>query len=185
MAKISVLPEQFVLVKYDPADIEHFADRVATAAGFDANDEIQIVVDETTPLRRVRLAKTDPIAIGVEGGAFENPQTPLVLGEQQVLSALIEPIFEAHDRVRGGFGDAPVGNKLTLAQRIAWDVYCHGRASRLQLPVQKQRLLYAFRNRHGFNDRADAVFATLFEGESLTWADIASACDATAAARTA
>lgn len=185
MANISVLPERFVLVTYEAADIASFADRVASGVGFEAGDDIHLIIDETTPLRRTRLTNTDPVTIAVEGGAFENPKVPRALGEEQVLSSLIEPVFQAHDRLRGGFGDAPAENKLTLAQRIAWDIYCHGRASRVNLPVQKQRLIYAFRNRHGFNDKADAVFDRLFTGQSLTWADIEVACAETAAARTA
>jgi hypothetical protein len=58
-----------------------------------------------------------------------------------------------------------------------------GRLSRLGHRVQRQRRLYHFRNRHGFTDAADAAFASLWEGEDLTWADIASTSEKAVAAR--
>ena len=45
-----------------------------------------------------------------------------------------------------------------------------GRLGRLGHPVQRQRRLYQFRNRHGFTDAADAAFEQLWEADDLTWA---------------
>jgi hypothetical protein len=56
--------------------------------------------------------------------------------------------------------------------------------ARLGYPVQRQRRLYHFRNRHGFSDTADVVFERLWQAEGLTWADIQAACDETEPTRT-
>ena len=74
------------------------------------------------------------------------------------------------------FGEPPSDADLTLQQQTAWDAYAVGRAARAGLPTQKARRQYHFRNRHGFTDTADAVFARLWDAESLTWAEIEAAC---------
>ena len=57
--------------------------------------------------------------------------------------------------------------------------------ARLGLPTQRQRRQYHFRIRHGFTDVSDATFATLWDGEGLTWRDLEDACATTATAREA
>jgi hypothetical protein len=47
-----------------------------------------------------------------------------------------------------------------------------GRIQRLGYDSQRQRRLYQFRVRHGFNDAADAAFERLWTADSLTWDDI-------------
>ena len=54
----------------------------------------------------------------------------------------------------------------------AWETYCVGRLERLGIPVNKQRWLYNFRNRHAFTDHSDAAFDRLWTGEGLTWDDL-------------
>ena len=76
------------------------------------------------------------------------------------------------------------GDELTLAQATAWDTYSVGRMARLGYPVQRQRRLYHFRNRHGFSDTADAVLERLWNADGLGWADIESACAETEPTRT-
>ena len=61
---------------------------------------------------------------------------------------------------------------LTLPQLVAWEVYSNGRLGRLGYPMQRQRWLYHFRNRHGFTDAADAAFERLWDTDDLSWSEI-------------
>ena len=94
-------------------------------------------------------------------------------------------LHRCRDRLDPAFGEAPEDGELTLQQSTAWDAYAVGRCARLGYPVQRQRRLYHFRNRHGFNDVADQAFARLWEAQGLTWADIQAVCEETDAARSA
>ena len=67
-------------------------------------------------------------------------------------------LLQALDRRDPAFGDPPPDDALSVAHRVAWDVYAVGRLQRLGYRAQRQRRLYAFRNRHGFTDAADAAF---------------------------
>ncbi len=175
MANITVDPQSFLLVKYDAGEITAIAERIATGVGFAGDHVIDVHVEESTPLTRVLLSSTDPVVIQVEGGAFEDPRRPRCLSPVLTENALARVLFEAHDRLFGGFADAPAP-RVTLPQQIAWDVYATGRSERLGLQVQRKPRLYAFRNRHGFTDAADAVFDRLWDATALTWPDIVSAC---------
>jgi hypothetical protein len=178
--RISVEPTEFILVNYSAEEIRSIADRIATAVGFPEDQQIVIDVEESTPLTRVVLKSASPLEIAVEGGAFEDPKRPRQLSVSATETTLARALFEAHDRLAGGFADAPVQG-VTLAQQTAWDVYCYGRSERLHLTVQPQVRLYAFRNRHGCSDASDAVFDRLWNTPSLTWDDICAACNETAA----
>ena len=79
----------------------------------------------------------------------------------------------------------PDYDAVGLAHRVAWDTYAVGRLVRLGLDGQRQRRLYAFRNRHGFTDVADEAFACLWDGADLSWADVTRLSDDAAAARPA
>jgi hypothetical protein len=64
---------------------------------------------------------------------------------------------------------------------VTWDVYAVARLARRlrasgdpipDYQAQRQRRLYAFRNRHGFTDAADAAFDRLWRADGLTWPDL-------------
>ncbi|MDG2263176.1 MAG: hypothetical protein P8N50_12655, partial [Actinomycetota bacterium] len=78
--------------------------------------------------------------------------------------------------------DAPSDDDLTLAQSVAWDVYCVGRLVKAGVKGQRNRRVYQFRNRHGFTDAADAAFDELWTASGLTWTELetisAAACEA-------
>ena len=181
MAAVRVTPESFTLVHYDNAEIAAITARVADAIGF--GDQVEIVVDviEASPLGRVSVSSLDPITVACEGGALEDPKAPRRLSEDNTLSSLSKVLYRVHDRQFGGFADAPPDDKLTLAEAVAWDVHAVGRSARAGFPVQRQRRLYAFRNRHGFTDLADAAFEELWNAPSLTWADMRAICERTKA----
>jgi hypothetical protein len=81
-------------------------------------------------------------------------------------------LLRARDRLLGGFGEAPADTDLSLAQVAAWETYCAGRLERLGVSVNQQRWRYNFRNRHGFSDRSDAAFETLWASDGLTWGEL-------------
>ena len=180
---IVVSPETFSFVEFDPAEIARLASEVAARVGLPPNAEIRIEVDERTPLGRTWLDSVEPIAIRVQSGAFENPKVLRTLSERNVVDVLGRLLFKAVDRRDPGFADAPPDGELTLQEYTAWDTYAVGRCERAGYAPSKARRLYHFRNRHGFNDTADAVFERLWSAQELRWADINAACDETAAAR--
>lgn len=172
MANVSVTPDEFVLVLFEHAEVLDVATRVVERVGIDANVPIVVAVNETTPLQRVVVTSLDPVTIDIESGALEDPRKPRRLSVEIAESSLSKVLFRVRDRLDGSFADAPADDKLTNAQRSAWNVYAVGRSERAGFPVQKQRQRYAFRNRHQFSDNADAVFDTLWSAESLTWSQL-------------
>lgn len=180
MARITVEPTEFILVGYDAGEIRAIADDVASRVGFPESHPISIDVEESTPLTRAVLTSLTPLVVAVEGGAFEDPKRPRQLSKAATEVALARVLFQAHDRLLGGFPGVALEG-ITLAQQIAWDIHAYGRAERLGMAVQRQTRLYAFRSRHGFSDAADAVFDRLWNAASLTWADLLAACAETGA----
>jgi len=185
MAQITVIPEVFTLVNFDSAEIKRIASEVADRVGLPADLPITVEVDETVPLGRTRIASLDPVVVAVQGGAFENAKQLRHLSETSVVDVLGRIFHRVLDRLDPRFAEAPADDKLTLQQATAWDAYAVGRCERVGYSPQKQRRIYHFRNRHGFNDVADRVFERLWNAEpgSLSWADIEAACAETAAVR--
>jgi hypothetical protein len=185
VAKVDVTPQEFVMVKFDASRIADLAAEVADKVGLPGDTVLQIEVDEQEPLGRTTVQSIDPISIKVEGGAFEDAKRPRQMSERGIVDVLGRILFRVKDRLDPAFGTAPDDADLTLQQQTAWDAYAVGRADRAGLPTQQARRLYHFRNRHGFSDVADMVFARLWSADSMTWADIDAACAETAAAREA
>lgn len=176
MAQVTVTPQEWKLVKFVSSDIEQVAAKLADELGID--HPIEIEVDESTPFGRIDVASVDPtVRLQVEGGALEDPKRPRHLSERVAADVLGRMLHRVRDRLDPAFGDPPPDADLTLQQATAWDAYSMGRMARLGYPVQKQRRLYHFRNRHGFSDVADAVFERLWNAEDLTWSDLQAACD--------
>ncbi|MBA3304221.1 MAG: hypothetical protein M3R01_09830 [Actinomycetota bacterium] len=182
MPDITVTPETWQFVDFDGQRIVTVASRLAETIGLDR--PVRIEVDETTPLGRAWMLSLDPLTLAVESGAFEDPKRPRQLSERHVADVLGLLLFRARDRLDPDFGEVPPDDDLNLAQSTAWDAYAVGRFARLGYPVQRQRRLYHFRNRHGFSDVGDAAFERLWSGDGLRWADILAVCEETAAVRT-
>ena len=168
---VSVTPQEFKFVAYDAALIKQVAEGLLSSLGLDDRD-LNIEVDETTPLSRTRVEIGDTISIRAESGAFEDTKRPRQQSEVATATSLGRVLLRVRDRLVDGFGEAPPDDELTLAQVAAWETYCVGRLERLCIEVNRQRWLYNFRNRHGFTDQADAAFDKLWDSDGLTWGEL-------------
>ncbi len=168
----TVTPDTFTMVLFDHDAIVAAADAAAAAVGLPAGEELSIEVDEANPLTRTQVRSVDPIVLAVDGGAFEDPRHPRELDTDAVGVVVGRLVRQSLDRRDPAFGSPPPDDELSVPLRVAWDVYALGRLDRLGYPVQRQRRLYNFRNRHGFTDVGDAAFDALWDGEDLTWSDI-------------
>jgi hypothetical protein len=173
---VTVTPQTFNFVAYDAALIERVAEELLATLGM-ADRDVQIEVDETTPLARVRVEIGDTISIRAESGAFEDTKRPRQQSEVTTATSLGRALLRVRDRLSGGFGEAPPDKELTLAQVAAWETYCVGRLGRLGIDVNEQRWRYNFRNRHGFTDEADEAFNRVWSSDGLTWAELSAICD--------
>lgn len=183
MAHVTVTPDEWQYVAFESVRIAAVAEKLLGELGLDV--DLKIEVDETTPMGRVSTTSLQPLVVAVESGAFEDAKRPRQLSEQAVADVLGRLLHRCKDRLDPAFGAPPPDAALTLQQSTAWDAYAVGRCARLGYPVQRQRRLYHFRNRHGFNDVADQAFARLWDAEGLAWADIQAVCEETDAARSA
>jgi hypothetical protein len=185
---ITVTPETFSYVSFDAAIIHRIADELAGALGLQ-DTPITIEVDETTPLARTTIAiddgEHDGIYIRADSGAFEDTRRPRQQSETATATSLGRVLLRANDRLNGGFGEAPPDDKLSLPQIAAWETYSIGRLERLGVPVNRQRWLYNFRNRHGFTDAGDIAFEQLWQSDALTWGSLCAISDSAAAVASA
>jgi hypothetical protein len=168
---VTVTPQTFNFVAYDAALIQRVAEELLESLGL-ADRDLNIEVDETTPLARTRVEVGDAISIRAESGAFEDTRRPRQQSEVATATSLGRVLLRVRDRLNGGFGDAPPDEDLTLAQVAAWETYSVGRLERLGIEVNQQRWRYNFRNRHGFTDEADEAFNRLWAGDGLTWDEL-------------
>jgi hypothetical protein len=180
---VEVVPAEFTMVEFDAAEIAALVEQLAEQIGLPSDLPICIEVDETTPLGAAAVSSYDPVVLSLESGALEDARRPRQMDPRSSADVLGRLLFEVRDRRDPGFADAPANEDLPLPLASAWQTYCVGRLSRLGHRVQRQRRLYHFRNRHGFTDAADAAFAKLWNGQDLTWADIAATSESAAAAR--
>lgn len=181
---ISVTPDTFTYVSFDAAVIRGIADELVGAIGMQ-DQRITIEVDETTPLARTTVnIDDDGIHIRADSGAFEDTRKPRKQSETATATSLGRVLLRANDRINGGFGEAPPDDQLTLAQTAAWETYSIGRLERIGVPVNRQRWLYNFRNRHGFTDAGDTAFEQLWQRRGLTWGELCAISDAALAAAT-
>ena len=182
MATVTVTPEEFSFVFFDASRIAAVTEKLLGEISLDR--DVAIEVDESTPLGRAKVTSVDPIVLSVESGAFEDAKRPRHLSERATADVVGKWLYRVRDRLDPAFGDAPADDDLSLAETTAWDTYSVGRMARLGYPVQRQRRLYHFRNRHGFSDLADSAFEELWNAEGLTWADISRICATTEPTRT-
>jgi hypothetical protein len=170
---VTVTPQTFTFVTYDAALIQRVAEELLAPLGMSDRD-VNIEVDETTPLSRLRVEIGDSIDIHAESGAFEDTKRPRQQSEVATATSIGRVLLRVRDRLVGGFGEAPPDDQLSLAQVAAWETYCVGRLARLGIEVNEQRWRYNFRNRHGFTDDADEAFNRLWTSDGLTWGELQS-----------
>ena len=179
---VRVTPATFANVAFDATAIGELTSSLAAGAGVPPQAAVGVEVDETTPLGRARLAGIEPIVLAIESGALEDPRRPRQFDVRAATEVIGRLLFEAADRLDPSFGAPPLDEDLPLPLATAWSCYAVGRLARLGEPVHRQRRLYHFRIRHGFTDAADRAFLRLWDGEGLTWAEVAGASEAARAA---
>ena len=169
---VVVRPDTFSMVRFEAAEVQGIVEKLVADIGLPDDLPVTIEIDETTPMGRAEVASVDPIVISAESGALEDAKAPRRLSAAGTADVLGKLLFSVRDRLDPDFGDPPAEDDLTLQESVAWEVHCVARLGRLGHPVQRQRRLYQFRTRHGFNDASDAAFDALWDGDGLTWADI-------------
>ncbi len=169
---VEVRPDTFSMVFFDAEEIRAIVERLVEEIGLPDSLSVTIEVDESTPMGQARVASIDPVVIAAESGAFEDVKHPRHLSPTGTIDVLGKLLLSVKDRLDPGFGEAPADDDLTLQESASWEAYSVGRLGRLGHPVQRQRRLYQFRNRHGFTDTADAAFDRLWTSDQLTWSDI-------------
>ena len=185
-AAVTVTPESFNYVEFDPELIRRVTEQLVDALVIDR--PVRVEVDESTPLARITV-EVGPeagaaIVVRADSGAFEDTRLPRQQSDDATATAVGRVLLRAKDRLTGGFGEAPADEQLTLAHTAAWETYCIGRLERLGVTVNRQRWLYNFRNRHGFTDSGDVAFETLWQSDALTWGELNAISDRAAAAAT-
>ena len=89
----TVEPTAFQFVAFDADLIRRIADGLVEALGIDR--PVHVVVDETTPLGRVRTSLGDTITIHVESGAFADSKRPREQSEVSTTASLGRALLPA------------------------------------------------------------------------------------------
>lgn len=173
--QVSVQPAEFVQVKFDANEIAEIVTALAESLG--VSNSISLIVDETTPLAKLRCTIDAPssdatITIHAQSGALENTQVLTTLGVRHTQMSIGSMLLRARDRMRADFAETGDDDDLSLAETAAWNTYCAGRLARVGVEVNTQRWRYNHRNRFGFSDAADADFDRLWTADDLGWADV-------------
>jgi hypothetical protein len=173
LGRVSIQPEQFSLVEFDRDELASIVEQLLDAIGLDR--DVVLDIDQTTPLGEAKVVAVDPdVQLHLESGALEDPKRLRKLSASGAANVLGRLLLRVRDRLDPAFGDPPSDRELPIELSAAWDVYAIGRLVRLGFRHEndRQRRLYQFRTRHGFNDAVDAAFEALWGGENLTWSDI-------------
>lgn len=178
---VTVTPDEFTMVHFSNPELTRITEDLVAALGID--QEVELVVNERTPMATLQLRSLDPIVGYVESGALENPKRVRYLSPQGATEAIGRILLEARDRMTDGFGAPELGVAIPVPRRVAWDTYIVGRLVRLGGREQRQRRLFGFRNKHGFTDSSDRAFTQLWDAESLTWNEIVGLSDSLIAVR--
>jgi hypothetical protein len=184
---VTLVPEQFTLVKFDADEVRGLIDAAIADTGFPSGVDVTVEVDEVLPhpLTASIVEIVDGGALlWFTGGCFESPQRAAGLSVDHTKVELATALFRAKDRLEGGFQSAPEDEALTERQRTVWDAYAEARVAALGYPVRVQRRRYVFRLYGGFNDVADAEFERLWSGGPLDWPELEATSERLAAADT-
>ncbi len=182
--RVHITPEKFTLIAYDADEIVAIVEDVAALIDFPPGVDIDLDVDEElfAPLTGHMSDAVDGRAqVWISGANFEDKKKPRTFSASQTRDDLTVALLRAKDRLSDDFADAPPEASLPRGERTAWDVWAHGRASRLGVPIRTQALRYEFRLQHGFTDVADAAFDRLLDAPTMTYAGIREICAETGA----
>lgn len=169
---VTVVPERFTLVDYDPVELEALTARLAGEIGVTV--PVRLEVDETTPLGRAEITSLDPLTLWVESGALEDAKVPRKLSVPGAASVVGLLLLMASDLLDEAFGGPACTAEVPIGVRTAWEVYAAGRLVRLghSFHDDRQRRLYHLRTRLGFSDAVDAAFERLWSSPELRWDDL-------------
>ncbi|HEY5014816.1 MAG TPA: hypothetical protein VIK61_19175 [Acidimicrobiia bacterium] len=185
MGRVHITPNPFTVVPYEIPVIEGLVEEAAALVGFPSDVEIDLEIDEDLPHPLVGTA-SDVVGgravLWMSGGNLEDTHRTRQFSEAAARRDLTQMLLRANDRLSEGFASAPPDVDLTLAERVAWDVYAHTRAGRLGIATRPDKMRYDFRLQHGFSDAADASFDRLWDAQSLTWDGLREICKETGAA---
>jgi hypothetical protein len=185
MGRVHITPDPFTVVPYEISVISGLVEEAAALVGFPPAVEIDLEIDEDLPHPLVGTA-SDVIdgraRLWMSGANLEDTHRTRQFNEPTARLELVQMMLRANDRLSEGFASAPPDVDLSLAERIAWDVWTHARVGRLGLPTRTDRVRYDFRLQHGFSDAADAAFDRLWDAPSLTWDGLRELCKETGAA---
>ena len=185
MSRVHITPDPFTVVPYEVPVIAALVEEAAALVGFPTDVEIDLEVDEDLPHPLVGTASdiVDGRAVlWMSGGNLESTHRNRQFNEPAARFDLTQMVLRAKDRLSDGFANAPRDADLSLAERVAWDVWTHGRAGRLGLPTRIDRVRYDFRLQQGFSDAADSAFDRLWNAETMTWDGLREICKETGAA---
>ena len=147
MAKVTVTPEEFTMVRFDSARIRDLASAVADAVGL-ANDlELRIEVDEQSPLGRTRVTSFDPVTITTESGAFEDPRRIRDLSDPNVQDVLGRLLMRVRDRLDPALGDPPPDKERVRRRPLRQPRPAHPTAAPA-VPLPHPPRLHRRRRRH-------------------------------------
>ncbi len=184
VSNVTVSPNPFTLIAYDPDAIAALVEEAAALAAIPSDVPIDLTVDEElfAPLNGHMSDVIDGrIALWISGGNFEDNKRPTHFSADQARVDLAIMLLRAHDRLTDDFAAAPRDSELSRGERAAWDTYAVGRAHKLGIDVRRPRQLYDFRLQHGFTDVADAAFERCWAADHVTWAGIREICKETGA----
>lgn len=180
---VTVTPNTFTMVFFDHDTIVALTEALVAEVGLPAGTDVTVEIDERVPLGSYALQSVDPVVLHLEGGALEDPKHLRHFSDRAAADTIGRLLFQAVDRLDPAFGAPDPGEALALPHRAAWETYCLGRLARLGHDVQPARVRYAFRNRHGFTDAADAAFDRLWAADRLTWTELRDVSDSAVAVR--
>jgi hypothetical protein len=175
MSPVTVLPERFELVYFDPDVIREAVEEAIGRAGLGSDLDLTVEVDETSTLSDARLIAVDPPVIRAASGSFEDRSRPRTLSKVNTADEVTRVLHRWADRRSAAFSGAPAEAELTAEQDVAWDVYAMGRAMEGRACAARARLRYDFGLRFGFTEPAMAAFERLRTGRDLGWADVEAA----------
>jgi hypothetical protein len=181
---VTLIPEQFTLVKFDADEVRDLIAKAAETVGFPDDVDLTVEVDEVLPhplTASVVEVGDGGARLWFTGGSFESPQRQNGLSVENTSVELAAALYRAVDRLSGDFRDAPPDEELDDRQRNLWDAYAEARALAAGFPVREQRRRYTFRLYCGFNDVADAEFERLWSGGTLDWASTVATAERLAA----
>ncbi len=170
---VSVTPDKFSLVAYDPDEIAATAADVAARAGLPGGFDLVVEVIETSPMATVKRTRleADGATLQMESGAFEDLKRPRCYSGRTASASFARALYPVADLLDPDFGyDGPADEtELGIGLVSAWVTYALGRFANSGGPSHEGSARYHFRVHQGFSDAIDERFDELWAAERLDW----------------